>query len=72
MNLLRNMTRRELLLLGKRLLLLVTGWQFLGGPRQLHGSDEYHSQLPDLIGYLLYEWILDIRYMKRDVGVLEQ
>jgi len=49
------MTRRGLLLLGKRLLVFVTGWQFLGGFRQLHGSEEFHSQLPDLIGYLLYE-----------------
>ena len=55
MNFLRNITRRELLLLGKRLLALLVGWKFLGGFRQLHGSEEFHSQLPDLIGYFLYE-----------------
>jgi hypothetical protein len=49
------MTRRELLLLGKRLLALLVGWKFLGGFRQLHGSEEFYSQLPALIGYLLYD-----------------
>lgn len=64
---LNNSTRRELLLLGKRLLLLTMGWQFLGGPRQLHGSETLHSQLPDLIGYLLYDSNLSSR-LREEIG----
>ncbi len=55
MSFLNNLTRRELFLLGKRVLCFAIGWQFLGGSRQLHGSETLHSQLPDFIGYLLYE-----------------
>lgn len=55
MNFSRIMTRRELLLLGKRLLLFIAGWRFLPWPRSAHSMENFHSQLADIIGYLLYE-----------------
>jgi len=50
-----NITRRGLLLLGKRLLFFIAGWQFLNWPRQVHCNEKVHFHLADLIGYLLYE-----------------
>lgn len=48
-------TRRELLLLGKRFLFLIAGWKFLSCPSQVFSREKIHSQLTDIIGYLLYE-----------------
>ena len=50
-----NIARRELFKLGKRVLFLIAGWKFLFWPRQVHSRGNFHSQLSDLIGYLLYE-----------------
>ena len=54
MNFSGNIKRRELLILGKRLLFLIPGWKFLSLPGQVHGRENLYSQLNDLIGYLLY------------------
>ena len=49
------MTRRELFLLGKRLLFVIIGGKLLGGCQWLHINRTLHSQLPYLIAYLLYD-----------------
>ena len=49
------MTRRELLLLGNRLLVVIMGGEFLGGCGWLRLGRSFHSRLAYLIAYLLYD-----------------
>ena len=49
------MTRRELFLLGKRLLVVTIGGKLLGGCQWLQNNKTPHSQLAYLIAYLLYD-----------------
>lgn len=49
------MTRRELLVLGKRLLFFIAGWKFLSWPQQVFSRKNFNSELADIMGYLLYE-----------------
>lgn len=49
------MTRRELLSLGSHLLTIIVGGRFLTGCQWSIVKKEPHPQLPDLIGYLLYD-----------------
>ena len=49
------MTRRELFLLGNRLLVVFMGGKFLGGCGWLRIGRSFHSQLTYLIAYLLYD-----------------
>ena len=48
------MTRKEFLLLGKSLMFFILGGRFLAGVERSFGKT-HHPQLPDLIGYLLYD-----------------
>ena len=49
------MTRRELFLLGRRLLVLIMGGGFLGGCGWLRLGRSFHSRLAYLMAYLLYD-----------------
>jgi len=55
------MRRRELLLLGKRLLVVIMGGKFLGGCQWLPTNRSFHSQLTYLIAYLLYDTTIPSR-----------
>jgi hypothetical protein len=54
MNFSGNLTRRTLLGAGKRLLFIIAGWKFLSWPKPVYSKGNFHSQLTELIGYLLY------------------